>query len=337
MLTETPSHSVRGGWSSPAAALFLRLLRLAIVAGLLYYAVYGVDWRQAADAMADASPKWIAVAVLFTVMDRMTMAWRWIALLRAVDANRPLRTGPLLRVFFVSGFAGTFIPAGSFGGDTVRAVAATRQGVTMANAVASVALDRLLGTISVLLSGVVGIMLLGRLEYQSLLWVAGFLGVVGAVATWLLLFDPRVYRLLLQRTGLSRIAVVDRLAHKFLDAVGQYANKRGVLAAVLAGSVFVHVLRTLQVWALGMALGVKAALIWYFAAVPIIVLIMLLPLGPNGIGTGNVAFVWLFAVADVPREQAFPLSVLFILLAVIGNLPGGLLLAFRSRDNQREG
>ncbi len=305
--------------------------------GLLYYAVYAVDWREAGRALADASPTWIAVAVLLTVLDRMTMAWRWITLLRAVDANRPLKTGALLRVFFLSGFAGTFIPAGSFGGDTVRAVAATRQGVTMANAVASVALDRLLGTVSVLLSGVVGIMLLGRLEYQWLLWVAGVLGVGGAIATWLLLFDSRLYRILLQRTGANRIAAVDRLAHKFLEAVGQYANKRGVVAGVLAGSVFVHVLRTLQVWALGMALGLTIPLIWYFAAVPLIVLIMLLPLGPNGIGPGNAAFVYLFGIAGVSPERAFSLSVLFILLAVIGNLPGGLLLAFRSRDDQREG
>ncbi len=308
-----------------------------VAGGLLYYAVYAVDWRLAARALADASPAWIAAAAVLTVLDRMTMAWRWVTLLRAVDANRPLRTAPLLRVFFVSGFAGTFIPAGSFGGDTVRAVAATRQGVTMANAVASVALDRLLGTVSVLLSGVVGIMLLGRLEYRWLLWVAGALGGAGAVATWLLLFDSRVYRVLLQRTGLSRIAAVDRLAHKFLDAVGQYANKRSVVAGVLAGSVFVHVLRTLQVWALGMALGMTIPLIWYFAAVPLIVLIMLLPISPNGIGTGNAAFVYLFGVAGVTQEDAVLLSILFMLLSVIGNLPGGLLLAFRPRDDQREG
>ena len=319
------------------AALFWRLLRFVVAGGLLYYAVYAVDWGLAADAVSGVSWTWIAVAAALTVMDRLTMAWRWIALLRAVDANRPLHTGPLLRVFFISGFAGTFIPAGSFGGDTVRAVAATRQGVTMANAVASVALDRLLGTVSVLLSGVVGIMLLGRLEYRSLLWISAALGVVGAVATWLLLFDSRVYRVILRRSGLSRVRVIDRLANKFLDAIGQYANNRSVVAAVLAGSVFVHVLRTLQVWALGMALGLTVDLIWYFAAVPIIVLVMLLPISPSGVGVGNLAFVYLFGFADVAREPALALSVLFMLLSVIGNLPGGLLLAFGSRDAQRDG
>jgi uncharacterized protein (TIRG00374 family) len=337
VLTDSHSGTSHGGWSSPAAVLFWRLLRFAVAGGLLYYAVYGVDWQRAALALSDVSWTWIAVAAALTVMDRLTMAWRWIALLRAVDANRPLRTGPLLRVFFISGFAGTFIPAGSFGGDTVRAVAATRQGVTMPNAVASVALDRLLGTLSVLLSGVVGIMILGRLEYRSLLWISAALGLGGAIATWLLLFDSRIYRVLLQRTGLSRVGVIDRLANKFLDAVAQYANKRSVVGAVLAGSLVVHVLRTLQVWALGMALGLPVGLEWYFAAVPIIVLVMLLPISPSGIGVGNVAFGYLFGVAGVDWDRAISLSILFMLLSVIGNLPGGLLLAFGSKDGQREG
>lgn len=337
MLTDSTSGTSNGGWSSPAAVLFLRLLRLAVAGGLLWYAVQAVDWRQAGLTLSRASWTWLSVAIALTILDRVIMAWRWLTLLRAVDANRPLKTGPLLRVFFISGFAGTFIPAGSFGGDTVRAVTASRQGVTMANAVASVALDRLLGTISVLLAGVVGLMLVGRLEYRSLMWVAGALTLVGAVATWLLLFDSRVYRAALQGSGLSRIATVDRLAHKFLDAVGQYAARRPVVARVLVGSVIVQVLRTVQVWALGLSLGLAVPPVWYFATVPIIVLVMLLPISFAGLGTGNAAFVYLYELVGVSGTDAFALSILFMLLGVVGNLPGGLLLLFRPRDTQREG
>lgn len=337
MLSDTPSRISHGGWSSPAAVLFLRLLRIGVAFGLLWYAVQAVDWRAADTALASASWSWILVAIALTILDRVIMAWRWIALLRAVDANRPLKTGPLLRVFFISGFAGTFIPAGSFGGDTVRAITAARQGVTMANAVASVALDRLLGTISVLLAGVIGLMLVGRLEDRSLLWMAAGLTVVGALATWLLLFDARVYRVMLQRTGLSRIATIDRLAHKFLDAVGQYATRRSVVAQVLVGSVVVQVLRTLQVWALGLSLGLAVPAVWYFATVPLIVLVMLLPISFAGLGTGNAAFVYLYGLVGVSATDAVVLSILFMLLGVVGNLPGGLLLAFRPRDAQREG
>jgi len=308
-----------------------------VAAGLLWYVIQSVDWSLAGHALGGASLPWIAVAVGLTILDRAIMAWRWISLLRAVDANRPLKTGPLLRVFFVSGFAGTFIPAGSLGGDTVRAVTATRQGVTMANAVASVVLDRLLGTVSILLTGATGLTLVGQRVEPALLWIAAALTVVGAIATWLLLFDPRVYRSLLQWTGVHRIATLDRLAHKFLDAVGQYANRRRVVAGVLGASIGVQILRTLQVWALGMALGLIVPGVWYFAVVPVIVLVMLLPISFAGLGTSNVAFIYLFGLAAVNETDALVLSVLFLLLSVVGNLPGGLLLAFGSQRTQREG
>jgi len=59
---------------------------------------------------------------------------------------------------------------------------------------------------------------------------------------------------------------------------------------------------------------------------------MLLPVTFNGIGTSQVAFVWFFARAGVPAASAFALSVLFVALGIIGNLPGGLLYAFGRRE-----
>ena len=54
---------------------------------------------------------------------------------------------------------------------------------------------------------------------------------------------------------------------------------------------------------------------------------MLLPVSVNGIGTSQAAFVWFFGRAGVPGAEAFALSVLFLALGVVGNLPGGILYA----------
>jgi hypothetical protein len=37
--------------------------------------------------------------------------------------------------------------------------------------------------------------------------------------------------------------------------------------------------------------------------------------------------VWFFARAGVPAPAAFALSVLFVALGIVGNLPGGILYA----------
>jgi hypothetical protein len=326
-----------GGWSSPAAVLFLRLLRVAVAAGLLWFAVRGVeDWGAVRTAVQTASWRWLAAAALLTLVDRVLMAWRWLTLLRGIEANRPLASWALLRVFFVSTFVGTFLP-GSIGGDAVRAYAATRHRVTMANAVASVAVDRLLGTLSVLLMAMVGIVLAGRLiDDPRLLPAAIGIGVVAAGATWALLFAPGIYERALRLAGAHHWATVDRLARKFLAATSQYGSQRGRLGAVLSASIAVQVLRTLQTWCLGLALGLTVSAAWYFAAVPIIVLIVLLPISFAGLGTANTAFVTLFTLVGVSDENAFVLSLLFLALSVLGNLPGGLIVAV-SGIPQREG
>lgn len=107
------------------------------------------------------------------------------------------------------------------------------------------------------------------------------------------------------------------------------------LAVVLGLSFGVQVLRTFEAWALGRALGVAAGLEWYFAFVPVIVLVMLLPTSVAGLGTGALAFQLLFGTIGVPPAQAFTLAVLFAALALIGNLPGGLLFLVERRAPTR--
>jgi glycosyltransferase 2 family protein len=92
-----------------------------------------------------------------------------------------------------------------------------------------------------------------------------------------------------------------------------------------------------QAYYLGRALGIVADLDIYFAFVPVILLIMLLPVTVNGIGTSQAAFVWFFARAGVPAASAFALSVLFVALGIVGNLPGGLLFLTNLTDFKYQG
>ena len=70
------------------------------------------------------------------------------------DARPSLRR--VMRIFFVSTFVGTFLPA-SVGGDLVRAYALSSERVPIAISVASVVMDRALGVMSILLLGVVSV------------------------------------------------------------------------------------------------------------------------------------------------------------------------------------
>jgi hypothetical protein len=59
---------------------------------------------------------------------------------------------------------------------------------------------------------------------------------------------------------------------------------------------------------------------------------MLLPITVSGLGTSQGAFTWLFGTIGVPAAASVALSILFIALGVVGNLPGGLLYVLGSRE-----
>jgi hypothetical protein len=115
---------------------------------------------------------------------------------------------------------------------------------------------------------------------------------------------------------------------RLVAAIQRYASFHLPMANVLVCSIAVQVLRVLQTYCLAVALGLAVPLGVYFALVPIILLIVLMPITINGIGTTQAGFVWLFGRAGVASAPAFALSVLFLAIAVVGNLPGAVLYLF---------
>lgn len=297
--------------------------RVVVAATLLWLALRGVDLAQLGRLVAQPSWNWIAGVLGLVVIDRALMAWRWIALVRVVEPERSVPTRELVRVFFVSTFLGTLLP-GSIGGDAVRAVGASRLGLPPAVVVGSVAVDRLLGTVSVLFMAVVGLVFAGRLLDGRVLMAVAALAGLATAGTLLVLFDSRLLTRLVTFVGGGRFPTVERLTLKGLASLRQYGDHRSTLAIVLGLSLAVQFLRTLQAWGLGLALGLTISPLWYFALIPIIVVVLILPISVAGLGSGNLAFVELFGRAGVDAPTALALSAWFLILGPLGSLPGGV-------------
>ena len=302
-----------------------RWLRAAVAIGLLTWLLWishpADIWRVA----SAARPAPLLIAIGLTFFDRALMAWRWLLLLRPVPAAARPSLGRVMRIFFVSTFVGTFLPA-SVGGDLVRAYALSQERVPMTLSVASVAMDRALGVMSIVLLGIVSVAAAparAPAGVVALLWA----GTIGCALLGLVVFSQRVAQPIVRLVAGLPGAGVRRLTGALLDAVREYRHHHGALASVLAGSVGVQVLRVVQAYFLGVSLGIALGLPAYFVAIPVILLIMLLPITMNGIGTSQAAFVWCFGAMGVGRPEAFALSVLFVALGIVGNLPGGLLYA----------
>jgi uncharacterized membrane protein YbhN (UPF0104 family) len=302
------------------------VVALVLTAAILWRADPGAVWR----VLSRTNPSWIGAAVLLVVADRTLMAYRWLVLLRPIDpATRP-PFAAVMRLFFISTFAGTFLPA-SVGGDLVRAGGLARLNVAPGPALASVLMDRVLGVLSLVVVGVTALAFSGRSDLIANRGIDAALAAAagGCAFGAMLVFSQRGADLAMRLAGVVPFAPLRAIAVESAGAIRAYRHHHGSLANSLAGSIAVQVLRILQAYCLGRALGIVVGLSAYFVFIPLILLIMLLPISINGIGTSQVAFVWFFALASVPDAQAFALSVLFVALGVVGNLPGGVLIARR--------
>lgn len=310
-----------------------RAFRLAVAISLTAYILWNADPARVADVAGGADLSWIGFAVALVFVDRALMAYRWIALLVALAPGSRPPLSEVLRIFFVSTFIGSFMP--SVAGDVYRAYSLSRLRVSGAEAGASVFMDRALGVLSIVIVGAAATMALGREALASGALFALSVGTAASTVAAAAVFSERVAGAAQALVARVPNARVRRLGAGLVDAVRRYASHHGALVSVLLTSVAVQALRVLQAWCLGRALGLAVPLSVYFVFIPVILLVMLLPVTINGLGTGQLAFERLFARAGVGAPEAFALSILFIALGFVGNLPGGVLYAVGPQPESR--
>ncbi len=310
-----------------------RVARLLVAAGLTTSILWHIHPAQVLEATRGTDWRWIGAAVLLVLVDRALNAYRWLVLLRPLSAAAHVPLWPVMRIFFVSTFVGTFLPAG-VGDAAVRAYSLARLDVPAAAAVASVFMDRMLGVLSILLMAIIGLFFARDLATQPVVLVALLAALAACAVTALIVFNDATAGLargLLRRLPWPRVR---RVGDALLAAVQSYSTSHWELLNVLAGSLGVQVLRIVQAWFLGLALGVAAPAGAYFAFIPLILLVMLLPVTINGIGTSQLAFL-LFLRVGVSSAEAFAMSVLFLALGVVGNLPGLFLYLTEAKPTER--
>ena len=302
------------------------VLRLFVAIALTGVLLWTSSPRDVARALTGVAWPPLLVAVVLVAVDRVLMAYRWLVLLRPFAGPDGPRFSAVVRIFLVSTFVGTFLP-GTVGGDAVRAYALSQERVPGSAAVASVLMDRLLGMVSILMAACLGLIFARQMAEDPLVLTALAITALACAAAAALVFSPRVAVVAQRLTRWVPGAAPRASVARVLTALQTYATRRSDLANVLAGSIGVQALRILQAYCLGLSLGMVQPLTVYVAFIPLILLVMLIPVTINGLGTSQAAFVWSFGQVGVSPAVSFTLSALFLALGVLGNLPGVLLYA----------
>jgi glycosyltransferase 2 family protein len=304
-----------------AGSLWFRLL---ITAGILGYLATQIDMTAAGAAVVRVSRTHLAAVLALVALDRAVMILRWVLLLRA--SNVDVSTSRAVSIFLTSSFVGSFLPAG-VGGDLARAYGLSRAAATGSEAVASVAIDRVLGVLSLLVMGIIGLVAWTPDVGPEPRAIVGVI-LLAAVSTAAFYAD-RVVRAMLPES--VRPSTIGRRLLELGEAVARYRARRGVLVQVFGWSLVVQVLRITQAYLLGLGLAIAVPFRYYLLFMPVGLLMLLLPISVSGFGLPQGVIVWLLRPMGVPDEQSFALSTLIVLTGLAGNLPGLVLWLRRRR------
>ena len=296
--------------------LFIRLLVTVVVLG---YLVSRIDLAGSARVVTRIDLATWSVLALVIAVDRMLAASRWLTLVKASGIELPAMLG--LRLFLISSFLGSFLPAG-VGGDVARTWELASRTQRGSEALAVAAVDRWLGLSSVLVLGAVGLASSQGVDPRVsitlyvLLIVVLVGGVVGAFA------DVFVAAALPQRWAEQRVwSAITKLA----GVVRQFRRRWPAIVLVVGLSFAVQALRVMLAWLIGLGLAVDVPLSYYFVVMPIGIVLILLPISIGGFGPAQGVIIWMLRPVGVPDEVSFAMSTLYILLGLVANLPGALL------------
>lgn len=292
------------------------LLIKIIVSGLLLsWLIYSFDWIALLKVLNTAAPGWLVLAGIFIVISMVVSVQKWLLVLKAEGINLPWRQ--LWKTYWIGIFFNNFLPS-SIGGDGVRILLVGRSISNMPCAASSVVIERLLATVGLALTG----LLAGLITHSNwqVVWVFIILFFISSVLLLFLMLG-KIPAWAAKRDGKVSGFICGFLSHgQALRGHGKMIITVGCLSVLFQLTVVAvnyAIFRSLHMDLLG----------WWDLVyiIPAISAIAMIPIGINGYGIREGAYVFLFASYGVAGSIALVGSLLFAVLVSFLSLYGGIL------------
>lgn len=274
--------------------------------------------------LKQADAKLLMLGSLLLIPAVMLTTLRWCVLMRA----RGIAIGStrVARLVLCGYFFNLCMP-GTTGGDVMKAYYAAKGTRQRADAVVSIAIDRLCGLMGlILLVALVGLFSLDDPLIRKITIVM-WIGLVGGVAVSWLYTSPTLRNRVRLGAMLSKLPGAKTLLK--LDAwVSAYRSHLGALVCGIGLSLLNHLCLASSMSLAGFALGVELPLVILLSTIPVVFVLWSLPVsGPLGLGPLDYVAVQLVVVGNGTSEQlALMMFVVYRLYLVGIGLIGSLAL-----------
>lgn len=223
-------------------------------------------------------------------------------------------------------FFNNFLPT-SVGGDVVKALCAARVTKSAVKSVTGVLMDRMLGLFTfILIPSLTLLFFIKKINNPLVPFMVYSFLALSAVFSFML-FSRSVARYFkFIETLLHRIGIGQK-AREIYDNLHDFKNHGRTIVGAMALSVVGQSISFVVLYAMSLALGAHAGLIYFFLLVPVVQLVSLLP-SLNGLGIREGAYIY-FLGPYIGKEYAAALGILWLGLLFLLSIVGGIVYLFR--------
>lgn len=288
--------------------------RMIVSAGLLVWLFLLNDWKDIGHVWSGVQPGWIVAAIACIVVSMIVSVRKWQLVLDAQGMN--LSWSELWKCYWAGLFFNNFLPS-SMGGDALRIWWIGNTTHDNPGATSSVVVERILATAGLAITGLMAAaFVISPDERAVTLFV--ILIIVSLVLMGIICWGA-LPRWTQHRQGLISSFLRDMAGHGI-----KLRHRPGRLVRVATLSAVFQLLVVAVNYCIFQALHVTALTWWdLIYVIPVISVAAMLPLGINGYGLREGAYVVLLGFYQIPASTALSCSLLFVFLVSLCSLYGG--------------
>lgn len=314
--------------------LYFNILKVAAGAVLIVLLIRMAPLGDVFRTIKNVNVYYLLLAIALYLLGLLVSPVRWSRLLAAKGIHVPVKN--LASYFFIGYFFNNFLPT-IVGGDLVRARYVGIESKRRPEAFGATIVDRAIGFLAltaIASTATVFVLSLGFEEMEgntSLIFLAVAF-ILGLTALAFLFFKRSVYTKLSGWIGRIQVLQLGRRLFELYAAIYAYRNHKLTCLVAFLLSVVLQSALIMANYCLGLAVGIKASVAYYFLFIPIIAFASMVPLTPNAWGIREYSYGILFRLVKASNFHAVSLAVLNVFLVLLASLVGGVIFVLRREE-----
>lgn len=317
-IAEPPVASPQRGptnWFGVGVRILISVIAIAFV-------LRTVDLRETLAHVAQQNVALIALALVITLAQIGLAALRWHIVRVRLGSKAPFRD--TFEIFYVGVFFSTYV-WGGLTGDVMRGWMTYRSGDSAATSINAIILDR------VVIFVALALMMLAATPWFFYRLGDGWEGWLPSLLAVGLFAGLAAVSQLHQLPEGWRAWLPIRLALSLAGGVRDVFLHPQAIAPALAVAIVTQLCLAAAAYCLARSLSVDVTLLDCIVLMQVVALINAIPISIGGWGVREAAMVSLFGLIGIASSAALLVSVQLGLLALLANLPGGVIWLLRSR------